>query len=179
MSAATETLRPDSQRRLSASHGGAVHLSLSGMAAAQLRLAADDLAVRPQALAAALLTVLLRDGMVDSVLDGADPTQFSGRTPARHGLTSLRCAVLYVLALHADADGVVQLSARALARLCGGGSHAGILSAMDALAERGLLLNLAPAGHANQPRICRLTPQGLAVAADLGDLGYAPGGGRG
>src|SRR5690606_27775306 len=136
---------------------GAVHLSLSGAAADQLRLAAEDMDVRPQALATALLTVLLRDDMVDSVLDGADPAQYSGRTPARHGLTGLRCAVLYVLALHADADGVVQMSARSVARLCNAGSHAGVLSAMDALARRGLLVNLASPGHANQPRICQLT----------------------
>jgi len=84
------------------------------------------------------------------------------------GLTLLQCAVLYVVGLHAEGDGVFRLPAIKIVHIVGGGSDVRCAAIPRELAEFGLLED---AGGRNGIRWWRLSRLGQAVFREIAGEG--------
>lgn len=154
--------------------GAAVHISVSAEVAIKLRGEAKRHKVRPQVLASALLKLVLTENLTESVLDGADPARVAApKSPGRHGLTYLRCAVLHTLAMSARLDGVVPLNTVQIARRAGIDRVQRCRESLVALEARCLVERAGRRGDGYG--IWAVTPAGMSVAADLAGTGFANG----
>lgn len=151
------------------SPGAPIVLSFCSESAVLLRAAAARHAVSPEKMARALVTAAIGDGLEDALLDGSHPDEIAP-TAGRggKGLTYLRCAVLYLAALHAGADGVCRKRPRELAEMASSKADA-VGEAARFMARRGLLTIVEGQGLA-------LTPAGKRLARALGDLDFDAGG---
>lgn len=144
-----------------------VQVVFSGADAELLRREALARNVTPLTLAKALLAEILKNHMVDAVLDGDRPEHCaSGHRRRLDGLTFFQAAVLNVVAANRDGEGVCRLSRERIAHAAGT-DHAGTAGhALGVLVRQGLLQR---DGAEKDPRRAawRLTAEGNAVADDL------------
>lgn len=149
-----------------------LHVAFSKSTSASIRAEASRRCVRPQVLVAAAMKLAVDHDLLDAIFDGLDPHGVAGGHARRvNGLTHLRCGVIFVMALHADAQGVCAFSTHDYARLIKGASASGVGSALHWLFLNGFADRIMKAGQrAVQPY--RLTKDGRAVAAEL--TGFEP-----
>lgn len=154
-----------------------VHVAFSSETALLMRAEADRRGVTPQMLALAVMHTVLKDQLTESVFDGERPENLApGHGKAKNGLTKLRCAVLYVLAMHAGEDGICRMSANQISVLVNASSSGGVSSALLAMEARGLILRVGNQETVRAAAHWRLTEDGQMIADRLGALGYGRGG---
>lgn len=154
-----------------------VHVAFVSETALLMAAEADRLGVTPQVLAQAVVHTVLAQDLLASVFDGERPEKLApGHGKAKNGLTRLRCAVLFVLALHAEADGICRMSANQISVLIAASSSGSVSGALIAMEERGLIERVTGDGSYRNAAHWRLTKAGQVIAERLGVLGYGKGG---
>ncbi len=117
-----------------------VQVVFSGADAEMLRAEAEQRNVTPMVLAKALMAKLRTDELVDAVMDGAHPQHCAGgHARGVEGLTLLQEAVLSVVAVHRDDDGVCRLSQDKIGIICADAAQSSVGVALAAL-RRGELI---------------------------------------
>ena len=149
-----------------------LHVAFPKAPSAAVRAEAAKRGVRPQVLVVAAMKLACQHDLLDAIFDGLDPHGVAGGHARRvNGMTHLQCGVIYLMALHADAQGVCIFSTHDYARLIKGASPSGVGSALHWLTLRGLAdRTMKPTFRSAQPYY--LTREGRAVAAEL--TGFEP-----
>ena len=141
-----------------------VHFHFTGTRALRLAAEARARGLKPEEFA---------DRLADWALENAGSAAVDRhmRRARSVPLTPLRNAIIYVVALHLDDNGVARLLPRQFADLIKGSSASSISLSLLGLEEAGLLRRHAPRA-VRMPQAWRLTDTGRQVADDLGDIGF-------
>lgn len=154
--------------------GKALHVYVPAKLSGRLRAEAMRRKVMPHVLVGAALQKLVDDDLFNAVFDGDSAQEVAPGWALRpNGLTQVQCAVIHLLAQHADAFGVTCLTASRIAKLIGGVTVSRIGHLLASLAAgRGLVARTDAAPNRFRPYA--LTEEGWRVANALGD--FSPGG---
>ncbi|WP_157014881.1 hypothetical protein [Mesorhizobium xinjiangense] len=153
-----------------------ITVSLSGTRALRLRAEAKAAGIAPERLADAMAEWWLSSGNLP-VLAEQLKVRRRRRKPSVV-MTPMRSALVYIIAIHCDIDGIARLKPKDFEPLIEGSRADAIAEALLKLEAAGLIQRHAPR-ETRVPAAWRMTEEGRQVASDLTGIGFFDPGGQG